>query len=101
MVHSGLELEFHQAMLQIYKRAKSECGYNALRFLQLVSELGGLRAAKQLLNSPELPQGFFELAARNCSHLSMEQMVLEDRWKSLFSEAELGIARKRLESLKR
>lgn len=37
-----LELEFHEAMLTIYRRAKSEAKYNAIRFLQMVSDHGGL-----------------------------------------------------------
>ena len=47
-----IEKCFHNAMVNIYKTAKSECGYNATRFLQLVSTKGGLAAAKQLIVTP-------------------------------------------------
>ena len=47
---SNLEKQFEKEMLNIYRMAKKECGYNAVRFLQLVSEKGGLAAAKQLIN---------------------------------------------------
>ena len=42
---SQLELDFHKAMLLIYKNAKEECEYNATRFLQMVSNDGGLKTA--------------------------------------------------------
>ena len=41
-----LEKRFEQEMINIYTTAKKECGYNASRFLQLVSTKGGLAAAK-------------------------------------------------------
>lgn len=39
-----LETEFHEAMLNIYRQAKSEAGYNAWRFPQMVEDHGGIRA---------------------------------------------------------
>src|SRR5258708_31339893 len=40
-----LELRFHEAMLDIYRKAKSEAKYNAIRFLQMVKYHGRLRTA--------------------------------------------------------
>ena len=42
----NLEAVFHQKALEIYETAKSECGYNAIRFLQKIRTDGGLKAAK-------------------------------------------------------
>ena len=44
-----VERRFHRAMVGIYETAKRELGYNATRFLQMVSEQGGLVTARQLL----------------------------------------------------
>jgi hypothetical protein len=44
-----LECRFHRAMVGIYETAKRELGYNATRFLQMLSEQGGLATARQLL----------------------------------------------------
>jgi hypothetical protein len=46
---------FHRAMISIYETAKRELGYNAIRFLQMLSEQGGLVTARQLLWSDTLP----------------------------------------------
>jgi len=47
---SALEIAFRRAMIQIYKRAKCEAGYNAIRFLSMVAENGGLETARTLLH---------------------------------------------------
>ena len=47
-----LEKQFEQEMLDIYITAKKECGYNATRFLQMLSTKGGVSAAKQLIRKP-------------------------------------------------
>ena len=48
---ADLETQFTEAMLAIYRRAKSEARYNARLFLQMVVDNGGLRTAKTLINS--------------------------------------------------
>jgi hypothetical protein len=40
------ELQFHRAMVEIYETAKRDVGYNATRFLQMISEQGGLPTAR-------------------------------------------------------
>lgn len=45
------ERAFHRAMIELYETAKRDLGHNAVRFLRMVSEHGGLKAAK-LLSAP-------------------------------------------------
>jgi hypothetical protein len=47
MTLDEVERRFHRAMISIYETAKRELGYNATRFLQMISEQGGLAAARQ------------------------------------------------------
>ena len=93
-----LEEKFHQEMLNIYRMAKAEINYNATRFLQLVSERRGLNAARYLLAGKvtDVSQGFTELALRERLDLSVENLVLKEPWRRLFTEAELRNARMRL-----
>ncbi len=58
---SQLEEAFHEAMVQIYHRAKIEASYNATRFIQMVSEHGGVEAAKILINTENPSDGYTEL----------------------------------------
>jgi len=49
MTLDEVERRFHGAMISIYNTEKRELGYNATRFLQMISEQGGLPTARQLL----------------------------------------------------
>lgn len=93
---NNIEVEFDKEMHAIYKHALEECGYRATRFLQLISELGGVKAAKHLLNPTKHSEGLAELSLRGRLDLSMEALVLKEPWCSLFTDSELAEARKRL-----
>ncbi|MFZ3131627.1 MAG: hypothetical protein WA125_11135 [Desulfosporosinus sp.] len=41
-----MSLQFHDSMIDIYVRAKKECKYNVARFIQVVTEKGGVVAAR-------------------------------------------------------
>lgn len=62
---SNLESAFNDAMLDIYRRAKSEAGYTATRFLGMVVERGGLETARYLLHAPTVSDGYAALWERN------------------------------------
>ena len=90
------ETHFNEAMLSIYRQAKTECKYNAVRFLQMLDERGGLQTAKHLLHTTGLSDGFVALWKCNRLDLTVEAFVLKTEWRELFSEEELAIAKKRL-----
>ena len=92
-----LELEFHEAMLTIYRKAKSEAKYNAIRFLQMVTDHGGLETAHMLINSSTVSEGYTALWERGRLDLTVEAMILNnEKYQSLFSKEELAICAKRL-----
>jgi hypothetical protein len=93
---SEIAREFHEAMLDIYRRAKSEAGYNATRYLTMVSEQGGLEAARSLLHSAAVSEGYTALWERGRLDLTVEALVLESRWDGLITDSERQIARRRL-----
>lgn len=91
-----VERKFHREMVRVYEEAKSEAGYVAARFLQLISELGGVGAARRLLHSSGVSEGFSALWERGRLDLTVEARVLKPEFETLFSEEERDIARKRL-----
>ena len=91
-----LEREFHNAMVDIYRQAKTECRYNASRFLQMISEHGGMGTAKHLLASYEIQYGFTELWLYGRLDLTVEAHVLKPEFQELFTDQERERARKRL-----
>jgi hypothetical protein len=94
-----LEADFHNRMLSIHERAKAECNYNATRFRSLVLAEGGLQAAKQLLSANQYSEGLTRLWEEGRLDISLEAAVLEEMWKSLFTEEELETAKQRLNEL--
>lgn len=98
---NDLERRFHGAMIEIYEKAKRETGYNATRFLQMVSELGGLTAARRLLAAPAVSDGFTSLWERGRLDLTVEALVLSEQYRELFSEDEREGAAARLAAYRR
>ncbi len=89
--------DFDKAMIQVYVRAKKEVKYNATFFLQMVQDRGGIQTAKDLLKTREdIQSGLVKLWELGRLDLSVENLVLQPEWKSLFTDEELGIARQRL-----
>lgn len=91
-----IEKEFNVDMKNIYISAKKELGYNATRFLQLISKKGGLNAAKQLISKEGGTYGFEVLWEKNRLDLSVEAHVLKPQYSQLFTEDERAICINRL-----
>lgn len=92
---SNLEKAFHGRMVEVYQAAKA-VGYNATRFLGMLSEHGGFETARILLNAPTVSDGYTALWERGRLDLTVEAIVLEPRWTTLFTDPERRIAVKRL-----
>ena len=82
-------------MLNVYHEAKRRCNYNATYFLQLVSNEGGLKAAKKLLMTAPTT-GFTTLQEYGCLDISAEAQIIKPEYATLFTDAERDLARQRL-----
>ena len=96
---SRLEQNFHAEMLRVYQREKAVRPHNAIRFLQMVTQQGGVGAAKALLNASNVSDGFTELYMRGRLDLTVEAVVLREPWRRLFTPDELAIAKTRLDAV--
>jgi hypothetical protein len=85
---------FDEAMMQIYVRAKEEVGYTATRFHQMLTTHGGIETARRLL--PQMSDGFTRLWQEKRLDLTVESLILEQKWHELFSDDEREVARRRL-----
>ncbi len=92
----ALEEQFHRAMIGVYERAWDECGHRATRFLQLVTDLDGVEAARRLLRPGPPSYGFEKLWELGHLDITMEALVVDPKWQTLFTEEEIAIARQRL-----
>ena len=93
---NALENKFDSDMQNIYKTAKKELGYKATRFLQLLSQVGGLQSAKILIAKDGGTYGFEVLWEYKRLDLSVEALVLKPEYKELFTDEEKTLCQKRL-----
>lgn len=56
-----LKKGFHRDMIAIYQNAKKECGYNATRFLQMISSQDGVTVTKSFIHHNKPTDGFSTL----------------------------------------
>ncbi len=85
-------------MINIFLEARSACKYTATRFIQMVSEKGGLETARVLLAADTPQEGFTRLWECGRLDLTVEALVLKPEFAPLFSEHERSEARRRLEA---
>lgn len=97
---NDIERKFYTAMTDVYRKADKECGYRATRFLQMLSEKGGVKTAKELIAKEGGTEGFSKLWQFGRLDLSVEALVLKNEYKELFTEEELRLCRERLEKYK-
>ncbi len=93
-----LKQQFHQDLIRTYLVAKKK-GYNATYFMRMVDDLGGVTAAKRLLRDNQVQEGLFHLAQLKLLRVSVENIVLNPKYDSLFSKSEKDAARARLAEL--
>lgn len=94
----SLEAEFTQALEGTVEAAKAR-NYIPTYFMQMLGELGGVETAKRLLAKSEPQTGLYELWRLDLIKDSMEAVVLQDKFRSLFTPEEIAEARRRLEEL--
>ena len=96
-----LEEQFHSVMEEAYSSTGKETGYWANYFLRSVRKNGGLAAAKRILEEKSkgtLKQdGLTKLIKFRRADLSVEFLVLNEKFRSLFTSKELEEAQRRLD----
>ena len=89
---------FEGRMREAHVSAK-ELGYNPTAFAGMVADHGWLGAARSLLRPGPIQSGFERLWLLDRLDLTVEAVVLEDEWQTLFTAEELTEARRRLDEL--
>lgn len=87
---------FHKDMINIYTTAAKEINYKAKNFLDMVNKYGGYEAAKRLVMAPGSTYGFEVLWEKKRLDLSVEALVLKEKYRSLFSDEIIDLCKKRL-----
>src|SRR4051794_6050427 len=91
-----LESEFHDAMVDLYRRAKSEIGSFARDLIDMISHEGGRETARYLLDTKDPSNGYVVLWEKGRLDLSVEAEILLPKWHDLFRDEQRDTATRRL-----
>jgi hypothetical protein len=92
-----IENQFDTAIMEIYRRALTETGYNATRFHRMLTEYRGIETARILLHAKYVSDGYTALWERGRLDLTVEALIVEDpEFHALFTDEELAVCRQRL-----
>jgi hypothetical protein len=80
-VLADLESRFDAAMMHVYRRALSECNYDATRFLQMLYEHRRLDTGRILLHASNVSDGYVALWERQRLDLTVEALILGEEWR--------------------
>ena len=99
---TDVERQFEDQVMAVYENGQRVLGYNATRVLQKIRADGGLAAAKSWLRPKKKDKptkGFLMLVDFGRLELSLEALVLNDPWNTLFNEDELATIKKLLDQI--
>lgn len=88
-----------QTLFKNYQRTGKELGYWVHRFRQTLDKNGGLVVSRRILAKKTkggITEGLQKLIDANRPDLALESIILSPEFRSLFSQEELAIAKKRI-----
>jgi hypothetical protein len=80
-------MDFKERVWKAIKDMK-KIGYTPLAFINMIIDHGEVDAISRLINDSKPSDGFTRLCELNALHLSMEAIIQEEEWKTIFSEEE-------------
>ncbi|MEA3351328.1 MAG: hypothetical protein U9Q82_11950 [Chloroflexota bacterium] len=93
----NLEIQLHHAMIGVADFANAH--RFGIRFRQMIEQYGAVQAAKRLLSTREVQAGLMRLWDLRALGKSMEALVIQDRFRPLFTQDEIEEAHRRLDEL--
>jgi hypothetical protein len=88
---------FHHAMIGVADFANEH--KFGIRFRQMIEEHGAVEAAKRLLATRDIQTGLMRLWVMKSLNKSMEALVIQERFSSVFTPEEIAEAHRRLDEL--
>ncbi|MEI7843864.1 MAG: hypothetical protein WCI39_12640 [Gallionellaceae bacterium] len=99
MATNNLEAEFTRRFKDAIKQS-NELGYPPTRIEQMLATLGAVNTAKRLVIQSEIHVGFIQMAGIGRKDLTIESLLLEPQFQTLFTEDERFAAQWRLDQVK-
>lgn len=96
-VEDDAETEFGRRIRDNLARSQAEAKSNPMYLRSMLAQLGPLATARKLLAAPAVSDVFARLWERGRMDLTVEALVVEPEFASMFTEGELQTARRRLQ----
>lgn len=93
-------MELYRDMLNIYREADLECNCKLNSLLNRLNNKGALLTAKELIREDIKEDGLDVLMKCGREDLSLENLILSNRYKSLFNDEDRDICKDRLRNSK-
>ena len=91
-----LEEQFDVAMQNIYDTAAVETSTPPTQFLVMLRNLGGVETARLLVDRTVPTEGYIRLWEEGRLDLTVEALIIQERWQALFEARVIQIAGERL-----
>lgn len=98
-MNSQLSIEFTNEIINRYKIAIKDLGYTGSRLIYLISTIGGVKAAKKIIKVESLNEGFEKLWESRRLDLTVESVVIKDKYSTLFTKEEINSCVEKLKTL--
>ncbi len=92
----GIKQDFANAVEHAVSEAEKICGVKAPDLRIMLVKYGHLETTKRLLQSGKMSAGFANLVNASRLDLSLESVALQTKFKPLFTDDELAVARQNL-----
>lgn len=96
MTDAELKNEFEKELNELVQKIIEEV-YTPKILMKMIRQEGGYNAVKTLMANPGSSYGYLKLGEAGRLDLSIETIVIKEKYKSLFSKVEVGICKARLE----
>lgn len=87
---SNMESTFTTALLEQLSKAQKVCGVDETRLRQQAEKLGGVKAVQQMLSRRQETRQFVPLKQMKRLDLSVEALVIQGKFASLFTDDEVN-----------
>lgn len=88
--------DFEKALYGLIEKCSTELGYNPQNMRELIYQYGPSDAVRRILNSRTVSDGYVRLWEAGRLDLAMETLVVDPRFKAMFSPEERAVAQGRL-----
>ncbi|MFV0531750.1 MAG: hypothetical protein ACK5MD_09995 [Flavobacteriales bacterium] len=97
MVSQELIDKFNNELAKMVKQSIEEIQYRPTLLIRMANEEGFYHASRKLISKPENTEGFTRLLLEKRTDLSIEYLVVQPKYESLFTEKEIKLCKQRLD----